>query len=287
MVVMAIPENNIPMRYSLLLLTGFVILINCACHSTRKIQTAIAKKDTAQTVIVADPKADSVQFIRDIFAHVQKNKINFKTFTAKIKVEYTDKNGKGPDLTVFTRMVKDSAIWLSINATIFSYEAFRVLITPDSVKVLNKKEKEYQLRSVSYLKELIQLPFDFHTLQDLLIGNPVYLDSNIVSFKKNDDALLLLSSGKLFKHLLTLNPGNYELQHSKLDDVNAARNRTCDLTYSNYDNKNGINFPTERKISVAEKSRLDVDMDFKQYSFDEAVSLPFTIPKNYTLHKAL
>lgn len=276
------------MRYSLLFLSLFVILINCACHSTRKIQTAIAKKDTTQAVIVADPKADSVQFIRDIFSQVRKNRIDFKTFSAKIKVEYTDKSGKGPDLTVFARMVKDSAIWLSINATIFSYEAFRVLITPDSVKVLNKKEKEYQLRSVSYLQELVQLPFDFNTLQDLIIGNPVYLDSNIVSFKKNDDLVLLLSSGKLFKHLLTLNAAaNYELQHSKLDDVNAARNRTCDLTYSNYENKNGVNFPTERKISVAEKSRLDVDMDFKQYDFNQAVSLPFTIPKNYTLHKAL
>lgn len=276
------------MRYSLFFLTGLVIMINCACHSTRKIQTAIAKKDTTQTVVVADPKADSVQFVRDIFSQVKKNKIDFKTFTAKIKVEYTDKQGKGPDLTVFARMVKDSAIWLSINATIFSYEAFRVLITPDSVKVLNKKEKEYQLRSVSYLKELIQLPFDFNTLQDLLIGNPVYLDSNIVSFRKNENTLLLLSSGKLFKNLLTLNAAaGYELQHSKLDDVNASRNRTCDLTYSNYEKKNGINFSIERKISVAEKSRLDVNMDFKQYSFDEAVSLPFTIPKSYNLQKAL
>ena len=275
------------MRYSLLFLTGLVILINYGCHSTRRIQTAIAKKDTAQIVIVHDSKADSVKYIHDIFSKVEQNRIDFKTFSAKIKVEYTDKDGKGPDLTVFTRIVKDSAIWLSINATIFSYEAFRVLITPDSVKVLNKKEKEYQLRSVSYLKELIQLPFDFKTLQDLLIGNPVYLDSNIVSFKKNENSLLLLSSGKLFKHLMTLNAGNYELQHSKLDDVNAARNRTCDLTYSNYENKNNINFPTERRVSVAEKSRLEIDMDFKQYSFDETLNLPFTIPRNYKPHTAL
>lgn len=275
------------MKYSLLLLTGFVILVNYGCHTTRKIQTAIAKKDTAQVVIVHDNKADSVKYIHDILTRVEKNRIDFKTFSAKIKVEYTDKDGKGPDLTVFTRIIKDSAIWLSINATIFSYEAFRVLITPDSVKVLNKKEKEYQLRSVSYLQEIIQLPFDFKTLQDLLIGNPVYLDSNIVSFKKNEESVLLLCSGKLFKHLLTLSANNYELQHSKLDDVNASRNRTCDLTYSNYDNKSNINFATERKVSVAEKSRLEIDMDFKQYEFNETLSIPFTVPKNYTLHKAL
>lgn len=276
------------MRYSLFfVVSGLLMIMGAGCHSTRKIQTAIAKKDTAQVIIVHDSKADSVKFVHDIYGAVEKNRIDFKTFSAKIKVEYTDKDGKGPDLTVFARIVKDSAIWLSINATIFSYEAFRVLVTPDSVKVLNKKEKEYQLRSVSYLQELIQLPFDFKTLQDLIIGNPVYLDSNIISFKKNENNVLLLSSGKLFKNLLTLSDGSYQLQHSKLDDVNAARNRTCDLTYSNYEKKNGIDFATQRKISVAEKSRLDVDMDFKQYDFNESFSLPFAIPKNYKLHKSL
>ena len=275
------------MRYTLFLMAAFAIWMGSGCHSTRKIQTAIAKKDTTQIVLMHDTKADSVRFVRDIFSQVERSRIDFKTFTAKIRVEYTDKDGKGPDLTVFARMVKDSAIWLSINATIFSYEAFRVLITPDSVKVLNKKEKEYQLRSVSYLQELSQLPFNFSTLQDLLIGNPLYLDSNIVSFKRNDNTVLLLSSGKVFKNLLTLSQPGYELQHSKLDDVNAARNRTCDLTYSNYENRNNANFATNRKISVAEKSRLDVDMDFKQYSFNEQVSIPFSIPKSYKLHKAL
>jgi hypothetical protein len=178
-------------------------------------------------------------------------------------------------------MVKDSAIWLSINATVFSYEAFRVLITRDSVIVQNKKDKLVQFRSLGYLQELTQLPFDFSTVQDLIVGNPIYLDSNIVSFKKNESSILLLTSGKFFKHLMTLGNNDFVLQHSKLDDINITRNRTCDLTYSDYENKNGMLFSTGRKITVAEKSKLDIDMNIKQYSFNETLSLPFTIPKNY------
>jgi hypothetical protein len=258
-----------------------VVLASYSCHSTRKIQTAIEKKDTAQVIVVRDTKADSIKFIHDVFEKVKSNRIDFKTFSAKIKVDYYDKNGKGPDLSVFVRMIKDSAIWLSINATVFSYEAYRVLITPDSVKVLNKKDKQVQLRSVSYLQELIQLPFDFNTVQDLMIGNPIYLDSNIVSFKKTQSSLLLLMSGELFKHLLTLSNENYVLEHSKLDDVHQNRNRTCDLTYGNYETRNAVRFSTLRKITVSEKSKLDIDMDIKQYSFNEILSLPFSIPKNY------
>jgi hypothetical protein len=125
------------------------------------------------------------------------------------------------------------------------------------------------------------LPFDFSTVQDLILGNPIYLDSNIVSFKKNESSVMLLSTGKFFKHLMTLSNNDFTLEHSKLDDIDIARNRTCDLTYTDYENKNGMQFSTGRKITVAEKSKLDIDMNFKQYSFNETLSYPFSIPKNY------
>ena len=261
-----------------------LIVLAASCKSAKKIQTAITKTktDTSQMIIVDNSHADSVTVIHELLGKLNSNRIgNFKTFSAKVKVNYRDKEGEQPELTVFVRMQKDSVIWISVNATIFSYEALRVLVTPDSVKVQNKKDKIIQLRSVNYLKELVDLPFDFYTLQDFLLGNPIYLDSNVVSYKKNDQSITLMNVGSLFKHLLTITSGNYLLQHSKLDDVEALRNRTADLTYSGYETSNGVKFATERRVSVSEKSKLDIDMDFKQYSFNETLSYPFAIPKNF------
>jgi hypothetical protein len=270
------------MKYILAFITISFVL-GTSCRPTKKITTAISKKDTAQVILVDSLKRDSMVFIHNVLDQLQKNRIDYKTFSAKMKVEYTDKEGKGPDLTVFARIIKDSAIWLSINATVFSYEAFRVLITPDSVTVLNKKDKIVQYRSVSYLQELSRLPFDFSTLQDLIIGNPIYVDTNIIFYRKNGPNISLLSSGQFFKNLITVSADNFLLQHSKLDDADATRNRTCDLTYGNYENKSGVFFATLRKISVSEKSKIDIDMDYKQYNFNEPVTLPFSIPKNFTV----
>ena len=261
-----------------------IIVLAASCKSAKKIQTALTKTkaDTTQMILVDNSHADSVAVIRDLMNKLNSNRISdFKTFSAKVKVDYRDKEGEQPELTVFIRMKKDSIIWISVNATIFSYEALRVLITPDSVKVLNKKDKIVQLRSVSYLQDLTDLPFDFHTLQDLLLGNPVYLDSNVVSYKKNDQYITLMNVGPLFKHLLAITNGDYLLQHSKLDDADPLRNRTADLTYTGYEAVNGVKFSTERRVSVSEKSKLDVDMNFKQYGFNETLSYPFSIPKNF------
>lgn len=257
-------------------------VVATGCRTTRKINSVIAPKDSTK-LVVNDPHADSMRNIHAIIEGINRNHIDFKTFSAKIKVDYWDKDGKGPDLTVFVRIQKDSAIWLSVNATVFSYEAFRVLITPDSVKLINKKDKLVQLRSSGYLVEVAHLPFDFKGLQDLIIGNPVFLDSNIVSYTKEPNVTSLLSIGEIFKNLLTIGNSDNLPQHSKLDDVNQNRNRTADLSYSNYNGSAGKPFATFRKISLAEKNKIDVELDFKQFSFNESLNFPFSIPKNYTV----
>lgn len=271
------------------------ILLNCllalmvlgamySCRSTKKIQTAITKIDTTRIPPprTEDPnaKADSLRFISSTYSAIQKNLIDFRTFSAKIKVNFEDKDGKKNDFTAFIRLRKDSTLWISINA-IFGVEAFRVLITPDSIKILNKLDKKYQLSSVSSLQEIANVPFTFRELQNILVGNPIYLDSNIVAYIKNDKGISLISIGQVFKHLLTVNKDDYTLQNSKIDDIDVNRARTCQIIYGDYDKKSDMSFSKFRKIVVSEKTKLDIEMDYKQYGFNEELNYPFSIPKNF------
>ena len=257
------------------------------CRSAKQITTAISKKDTlalkTDTAIATmeDLHADSVKYIRELYSHLQSNLINCNTFSAKLKVHYEGSNGKDYEFNAFIRLQKDKMIWISINATLLGIEAFRALITPDSVKVINKMDKIYQLRTVSYLKEITQLPFDFDVLQSIILGNPIYLDSNILYYRKEDQGISIFSSGKIFRNYLTLNKEDLSLKHSKLVDADPMRARYCDIAYSEYENGNNIHFSTFRKITIAEKARLDIEMNFKQYSFNENLNFPFSVPKNY------
>ena len=259
------------------------ITLLASCRSTKKIQTAIAKKDTTVTVALppaVNPREDSITFIKENYSQVIKNWIDFKTFSAKIDLDYTDADGKKYDVNAHIRMYKDSAIWISITA-ILGIEGLRALITRDSVKVLDKQNKTYSARSVSYLQEVTALPLTLVSLQDLIIGNPVFLDENIVSYSKSANTISFQSNGSFFKNLFTIGETDKLLQSSKLDDMDELRNRTCYLTYTDYENKKGVNFPAKRTIHVSEKKKLDIKLDFKQYEFNETLSFPFNIPKNY------
>lgn len=259
----------------LVVVTGLM----ASCRSTRKIQTAIAKKDTVVAPVVNAPTHDdTVAFIRQTLGRMEAGRINFTTFSAKINVDYQGKDGKKYDVNANLRMYKDSAIWISITA-IFGIEGLRAYITKDSVKLLDKQNKVYTARSVTYLQEITALPLSLASLQDILIGNPVFVDSTI-SYSVSGNTVSLLTLSEWFKHLLTLN-GSAKAETSKLDDIDLSRNRTCNLSYTEYENKKGVEFSTKRRITVSEKSNLDIKLDFKQYDFNETLSFPFSVPKNY------
>lgn len=274
-------KNNVLKNSAFILIVTLIVIVSGSCKSTKKIQAAISKKDTSSMHTVNKSALDSAIFIRQTVADLQKKKFNYKTFSAKIKVEYEDNKGKQPNITAYVRMLKDSVIWISGYATVFNIEAFRVLITKDSVFLIDKINKEVQLRSMDYLQDVTAIPFDLITLQNLIVGNPIFFEDSVVSYRQTESVIMLSSFGNFFKHLLTINKESRLMVHSKLDDLDINRNRTADITYSDFDFQQGFPFSTNREITVSEKNKLDVYLNFKQYDFNKELSISFSIPKNF------
>lgn len=268
------------MKYYPIGLFIVILAMLTSCNTTKKINQAIATKEIVS--VENRNRADSIKMVNETIDQFKSNYIDFKTFNAKIKVESSGNKGKNPDITAVIRIIKDSAIWMSLSATFINIEVYRVLITKDSVILINKQNKEVQFRSLDYLQEVTEIPFSFKTLQDLIIGNPVFLGDSINSFRKKDDLILFSSIDAYFKNLFTITGDQKLMLHSKMDDVDRARSRTADITYSQYDHSNGSYFfSTDRQIVVSEKNKLEVQLNFKQYEFNKELTVAFPIPKNY------
>ena len=278
---LATPElNNIEMKRAYLIVCIILSLL-ISCRSTKHINQVIAPKDS--TLNVRDEVKDSalMQLNKDLL-EFKKHYIDFNTFSAKIKADVETSKEKLPDLTAVVRIQKDKAIWMSVSATFLNIEVYRVYITPDSVILLNKKDKEVQYRSLDYLQEVTQIPFDFKTLQDMIIGNAIFYEDKVQSSRRVDNFILLSTIGKYFKHLLTLADDSKLLVRSKLDDVDMTRNRTADISYSDYESIEGFQFSTARGIIISEKNKIDMNLKFRQVEFNKELSMTFNIPKNYT-----
>lgn len=262
-------------------LTAFIILVGllASCRTAKKVQAPVSAKDTVLVTVVAEP--DSVKKVRSVLQSLDSANIQFQTFSAKANIDYRDGEDKKYDLTANIRMYKDSAIWVSVSA-ILGIEALRAFITKDSVFILDKGNKIYTARSIGYLQEVTSLPLNLHTLQNLLVGNPVFMDGSVVGFTDAGSTISLLQVGQWFKTLTTIGTESKNLLSIKLDDVNASRKRNASLLYNDYKTEGGPSFATKRKITVADKKKLDIELDFKQYSFNEPVEFPFSIPKNYS-----
>lgn len=276
-VALAIPVNKNLMK-------NLVFIIFCAfgftsCRTTKQINKVIQPKEVVNTV--NKDYEDSIRMVKTDFESFKKNYILFNTFQAKIKVESSGSQGKNQDLTAVVRMVKDSAIWISLSASILNVEVYRLLITKDSVILMNKQQKEVLHRSLDYLQEVTKIPFDFKTLQDLFIGNPIFISDSINAYRKLDENILISIVTKEFKNLFTMQVSNHLMTHAKLDDLDVNRNRTADITYEDYQSINSVLFSTVRHITVSEKNKLDIRLQFKQVEFNKELSVYFSVPKNY------
>ncbi|MEO5945575.1 MAG: DUF4292 domain-containing protein [Chitinophagaceae bacterium] len=267
----------------ILLLVIIGVFIFSSCRSVKKTQTAVVTRDTTVTEIKPPDNVvleDTAALIRSSYDLLQSNRIKISTFSAKVDVKYKDPEGKKYDVNANIRMYYDSVIWVSVTG-LLGLEGVRAYITHDSVKVIDKQNKTYTSKSVAYLQQLTELPLDLVSLQDLLLGNPLFFNSNISSFSRSSGTISLLSVGEFFKNLLTINEENKLMISSKLDDIVDSGERTSLLTYNNYENKKGFSFSINRIINVEGKKKIDIELDFRQYNFNETLSFPFNVPKNY------
>ena len=157
------------------------ILLVAACGTVKKvegIQDAFAKKDTAQIVVVHEiPVVDSAAIVRDIMGKVVKQKINFKTFNAKIKVDYEGAEKKD-NYTVYLSMVKDSLILIRVKGTFLGIaaEGLQARVTRDSVVLVQKVgDKSVTKRSIAYLQEVQKFHSILCRYKTYLLGTPYFL----------------------------------------------------------------------------------------------------------------
>ncbi|MFZ9300797.1 MAG: DUF4292 domain-containing protein [Chitinophagaceae bacterium] len=260
----------------------FVVMI-ASCRSAKKINSSIPAADSALVIIKAvdSSSVDSAKIAAEFVQAIDSNKIMFSTFFGKIKLDFDDGDKKYNDLTAFVRIKKDSVIWISLNALLT--EAFRVFITPDSVKVMDKLNKSIQIRDFNFLQEVTHLPVSFLEMQNLILGNPIFFYRDTLKYSMGEHLLQLVGLIGGFSNTSDFNHPSLILSRTRLKFMDSVQERNANLEYLNYEQFDGRRFSSRRKIMISDKKQVDLSLEFKQVVFDKPVNFPFSVPVDYKL----
>jgi hypothetical protein len=261
---------------------SIVILLLSSCATSRKVQViqdALSKRDSINALLNAEKvKVDSGLIVKDIVEKITSTKLSFNTMNAHIKVDYQTVDRSDAFITNIS-IEKGKVIYITARGAM-GVIGLKAKITNDSVLIYYPLSKKVEKRPLSYLQEIFKIPITYTILEDLIVGNPIFVEnSDIVNYKVNNNKLQVSMAGKLFKNLITLSDDNIKVLHLKLDDINVNQNRTCDISYSDHVATMQNQFPMSRDIAISSQSRIEIHMEVKDYTFDDPLKYTFVIPK--------
>ena len=271
-------ENNNMKK--ILLIVIILGTIGGGCHTAKKTQVV---KDTIVTTSPAEKlkPVDSAAILKQQLTDAINTPLNFTTFYGKAKANYSSPQASG-NATVYIKMRKDSIIWISVTGPL-NIEGARVLVTPDSVKIINKLENTVQLSSIERLQQITKLPLKFSDFQNIILGRPVLNDGDSREYELKKDSITLTATGELMKYIYSFTKSNFQLGQSNMQTINNKTVMAANIFYNDYQQVNNMSFAESRDVAITGSSPANLQLNFKEYNFNQPQSYVFTISKNYTI----
>lgn len=272
------PFNSLTRAVCLLL---FISITQYSCKSNKKITLNNGK-------CLLDFKN-----ARTLSNNLKAKEFKFNRLNAKLTAD-AEIDSASTSFTVTLRMKKDSIIWMSISK--LGIEGARVLITKDSVKLLNRIKNTYFVGDFAYLSKLLSTDLDFEMMQSILIGNSVEFYDEDEKIKPGIDdcqyTLGTIRKNKLRKVMekgkelkepaqsIYMIPETFKI--SRILFYEFAPDRSFDVRYSDYEQKDSVQlFPMKMNCTIRAQKNVKIDIAYTKIILNEEQTFPFKIPDNY------
>lgn len=221
----------------------------------------------------------------DILARVPGNLVvneaDFEYLSTKAKIDF-DGNNTNISGVANIRIKKDSIIWLSVSPGL-GVEVGRVMIDKDSVRILDKINKEYRAFSFTELSKTLEIDVSYRLVESVLLGNLIY------PYEKEK----LVKAGESFTYFQQHGVFNFEsfigVKTRKLEKVQVADTLTGNTISVNYGDFQLVDeqiFPFKLMAKInyqkKDKSATEVDIEYKQATIEKKpLKFPFNVPQRY------
>ena len=188
-----------------------------------------------------------------------------------------EKQGQYSKVNTSIRVKKDSIIWVSLKAPL-GLEVLRLILTPDSVYLMSRLEKNYLVKPFKYIKESIKSDISFFQLQEILFASPT-INSKLLNVSP-------IEIDNQRKYRLSSINENYIINNKyRVEEMSFFESEDKNITikfndYSFFD-KPKYFYPSKILINVEAEEMFSVNADITKVEFNKATSLSFKIPSSY------
>lgn len=247
-------------------------LLFASCKTKRKI--AMPSSDAPTEISAADKKSIET---------FEMSNLDFHTFSGRAKTKI-EMGKKVHDVTLHVRIERDKAIWMSVTA-LLGVEVARVLITPDSIKILDKFQGEYIEKPFKYIDNYTSAGIKFGNLQDMLTANVStgLLRTEDVQVASATDEFIVVGLKEQLSYQYRINKENRPFNFI-LQEVGGSHN--LEAFYGDYVQTDGYNFPRKIALNIlGEDISLKAQLGYNRVSFNENIEMPFSVSKRYKVIK--
>ncbi len=215
-------------------------------------------------------------------AGVKTTNTNFQYLSGRGKVHFT--RGTVDQTANFNlRVRRDSAIWLS--GSLIGIEGVRALLTPDSVRVVNRLEKSYFAGDYAYLSQLLGVPVSYQQVQAIMLGDYQAAPKGalpVVKAEGENQSVTYPQAPLIIEQLVSNATGR--LQQLKVSESAAQRSLT--VGYADFQKPSGTELPFAFTTNVLGQqggnSTTTATLSYQKVEVGSGhLDFPFSIPKGY------
>lgn len=257
---------NTPFLASLFVIS--LSLFSSACNTTKE---------------VVVPKEDKPTGAAAFLLALDQNFFQADWMTGSARLSYDDGNMAVAG-TASIKMEKDKIIWVSVKK--FGFELGRAKITADSIYILDRINNQYAIEPISFIEKQTQLPADLAMLQQILLGNPIFLTKDSPKGNLQNDIYRFMASTETISNNYWFHMPNYEMQ--KMEIKQDSKSRSLSINLENYkDAGSNRDFSYLRLITVnsGASEPMKIELEFSNIKIDVPSEIKFSIPPRYTLMK--
>ena len=246
------------------IISAFLIVFLIGCKSKQSVTTAAANENTEVSKVIN--------------GHY-KNEHDFTTLNIRANAKYEDAK-QSHSMNADIRIKKDEIIW--INIKFLGIPMAKAMITPTKVSYYEKINNTYFEGDFSMLSNWLGTDLDFKKVQNLFLGKAIddlTKDKWISEVIEKMFKLSLPNDSDVAKEFY-FEGANYLLKKETINQ--ASKNRNLEIRYPSYKEDKGMFLPNEINIKAEQKDKIAIDIEYKNTTFNENLSYPYSVPSGYT-----